>query len=668
MKMKKIDSFGFNVFRFFFGTFLMLLLSLRVFSAPNSLGDSVEIVADVNGNSIEGSIEIYEDPGFPKIENIRVVPELPSNFLSQTALNSIFGIQPAHTPYSNVLLLGTLIGPQKILVDPPESPPYELFLKTFTKISTKGITPNNWPLPDIPTKDPYYDFFSIQVSAGWQYLVPPTLANINGQRHFLCNCQREPCPAPCSQDGFGVWTHAYPNDNAHWCVNGNQVLSTIQSANGLARPGSDPDAVIFEIRIKDRTPPHICDLNGVENPAGFPDLYMAPNPGATTGDFNRMNQLKFWDNSPGSNITTHFAVGVVNGPGLPETWVWAGDAQICSNNGVPSYVFMPNQCYGAMRYSVFAWDAIGNLNPGAAKIEEDRPDLCYGLSNFGAFPDLNSGPGSPLPFPYSGTNADFAGGFPLCYGNIQIDDNDFPNIFVKVVSMKEKNNPLNPKYAFCFPPPSADLISIDPGIPAKLLDGAFLTYEELQNPGQTPYFKVLSADCSNAPAPENTAAENNFLSDANYQNRNFRLESFATSDTDTNGDLIVNDPNSFGNRHGFGKSTVLFCQIPLVEDVEHQLWVYAEDNVKVAAPPIPSPFTGIKSLSFRCYDSNQFPPLDSKKLNGPPTVALLDGNGNPWIEVEATDVKGNSRKMKIFFEVTDEKAKIRVLEQKLLKQ
>jgi len=180
--------------------------------------------------------------------------------------------------------------------------------------------------------------------------------------------------------------------------------------------------------------------------------------------------------------------------------------------------------------------------------------------------------------------------------------------------------------------------------------------------------------------------------DPRFLKRNFRLEATDVSDNLPNGVPDLR-PETMGQRMGYGSRMVLFCEESLIEDVEYEIHVWAEDNVKWLKDPtgrvIHSPYTGIQRLEVSVNDPKQRPPLSSRFDSGGETLSFwmenpikavfrepVGGNPNrsagetvwdgnfPSVEAKAWDFKGNQRSLKIYFKVTDELSRVRVLEQK----
>ena len=126
--------------------------------------------------------------------------------------------------------------------------------------------------------------------------------------------------------------------------------------------------------------------------------------------------------------------------------------------------------------------------------------------------------------------------------------------------------------------------------------------------------------------------------------------------------------------------------------MEYHISLWAEDNVRwmnvpTLAETIPSPYSGIKAGSISVVDPVQYPKfeasvgIDKDSFNfetdsirvvfREPTVKPAGGfsfaswkTKMPHITASVTDYKGNTRSMVVFFEVTDEKTRIRVLERR----
>ncbi|HNV70849.1 MAG TPA: hypothetical protein PKO06_14200, partial [Candidatus Ozemobacteraceae bacterium] len=179
----------------------------------------------------------------------------------------------------------------------------------------------------------------------------------------------------------------------------------------------------------------------------------------------------------------------------------------------------------------------------------------------------------------------------------------------------------------------------------------------------------------------------------------FRIESYAESDTNPDGSPRDGDEASFAVRNGWGDAATIFCSEPIIEDVEHEIWIWADDNVKFMnymGKTIPHPYHGIEELSLEFNDPRQKPPMKITKnivkpadfWTGPIPVVFREPTTGPGLTppapspvaastckayypsltVKAKDYKGNRRELTVLFNVMDQKAAVRVLEQKQLKQ
>jgi hypothetical protein len=339
---------------------------------------------------------------------------------------------------------------------------------------------------------------------------------------------------------------------------------------------------------------------------------------------------------------------------------------------------------------------------------------------------------------------------PAKLGDINISDNDRPNVLIRIESIKDKG--IETLYADSFPPPSQTLTTSDPDY-AQLLAGtnsqedflglkggeqmtvvplsfAYLsnktaesstTETSTESVGALDKFKsqaavdsVLIKDGTVAKeangeskvVDSNTTEEDGIAIDTNFTAMNFRLESYSTSDTDTSGNPIVNDDKTYGERNGFGREALLASKNALTEDVEYLVWIWAEDNVKWSSIPGERiAKSGIRQCEIKIQDPNQNPPLSISKSigeldaqtedptkkeldrfwHGPyrlvcrePTTtfstdslignsnphSFLENNKNPFVEAMVTDYSGNVRALKVYFQVSDVKARVRIIEQK----
>jgi len=470
----------------------------------------------------------------------------------------------------------------------------------------------------------------------------------------------------------------------------------------------------YQIVLRDRTPPRITDLSFNQGPI----LPLLSGPGstapsrATTNDFYRPTELRAVDNIS-TQIQSRFGIARASGPtprGVQDQdgWQWVGNAVTSiSSQPIPVETFLPNDCFGEMKYTVFAWDDSMVMNPGESQIVENRPEIAYGLRGAHSGEDLgrSPAPNGALPFPVTApadpTKLDISQHIPDAEGTIFIDDNDFPNLMMRVTSTKDKGRPASD---LLFPPPSAVLSTFDRPTYDAFVANARYSASTLPAGG---YIRYLAADLGNCPpiergwqwqfgigpVPGGNAVNPDFAKKA------FTLENFIRSDTDSQGLLIDNDPGSFGERNGFGRTAAVFSNEPLIEDVEYEVALWAEDNCKwiklsdaglghpaLVGAVIPPPFTGIESAGLKCVVPNQYPKLELETRMGsdryvsdtlratfreptrpgplpaPPDAAAWNAD-YPSIEAWAKDFKGNERRLKVYFQVTDEKVKVRVMEQ-----
>ncbi|HOY65781.1 MAG TPA: hypothetical protein PLP29_02775 [Candidatus Ozemobacteraceae bacterium] len=470
----------------------------------------------------------------------------------------------------------------------------------------------------------------------------------------------------------------------------------------------------YKIVLRDRTPPRITDLAFNQGTT----LPLLSGPGstavsrATTNDFYRPTELRGVDNIS-TQIQSRFGIERISGPtppgvNAPNGWQWVGGVVTSvSSAPIPFETFLPNDCLGEMKYTAFAWDDSLVMNPGESQIVENRPDVSYGIRGPYANQDLGNSPlpNGALPFPVSApgdpNSLDITRRIPEAEGTIFVDDNDFPNLLVRVTSSKDKGRP---KSDLHFPPPPPVLSTFDRPVYDQFVARARYTPATLPAGG---YVRFLKADLDNCPPGERTSQWQYGIGlvppggvvSPDFAKNAFTLENYVRSDTDSQGILIDHDPSSFGERNGFGKSLAVFCLEPLIEDVEYEVALWAEDNCKwinltdaslgypaLVGARIAAPFTGIESAGIDCVVPNQYPKVVLKtgmgsdryvsetlrvtfreptRLGGLPTpgdTAAWD-EGYPSITAWAKDYKGNERRLKIYFQVTDEKVKVRVMEQ-----
>jgi hypothetical protein len=379
-----------------------------------------------------------------------------------------------------------------------------------------------------------------------------------------------------------------------------------------------------------------------------------------------------------------------------------------------------------MEYTIFAWDENGLLNPGDPNIVENQPQICYGLqdppsgwANLGVEPDtakswppsfwVASQTGSVEAIPASEINPSEKRGT----GKIHIEDNDLPNLAIRIRSVKDGSTMFFPPVIEPIDLPVFSSTDYRPlsglaepnakdyedfvGDPTKAIFTSQLASET-----KSLYFKILQA----YPSPVMTSAEHAFLdrfknpsgdSDRDFIRKNFRLENYETSDSDLNGDPILIDEDTFGERNGFGGEIVAVLNEPLQEDVEYLINIWMDDNVKWATKsptgailsdihPIP---TGIDDGEIKIEIRNQVPafsfsrPIDRNKavseeikvvfreptidsLGGPPTsganFAYFQNGNFPFIEVWVKDYSGLQRKIKLFLKISNENPDIRIIE------
>lgn len=381
----------------------------------------------------------------------------------------------------------------------------------------------------------------------------------------------------------------------------------------------DQSGVEFKLIFKDRTPPTI---EGCAEDK-FPEL--GTNRPATTGDWYKIEGLKISDNSS-KYIGTCLALGKIDKiPALDwtseENWVTEPPRALKSGDD-SDYIIMPNACHGVMRYSVFAWDQSGNVNPGEPNIEQDTPGNCYGLRNPpDGVTDLGDIPNKALPWPIvaswpAGTGdidetniekidmTTVKPGDRRSEGYVHIRDNDLPNVLVRIESVKDGSKMFFPPV---MPPGSLpifnstefDKAAADPDGNAKVyrnfvgitpevkFDTTKLADANLKLPI---YFKVLAAaprkilSSGDIGIHDDDRTRVEFFKDTaklEFTKTHVRLEDYNQSDTRPDGSL-ENNEGTFGARNGFGGEICALLTEPLQEDVEYKISIWVDDNVKWA--------------------------------------------------------------------------------------
>jgi len=697
----------------------------------------------ITSDAGDSPVDTFED--VDAIRNIRiVVPDVNMLFVSWSRLMNLLSNHFDHKTLGT--LQSMLNAPKVLLGGPTGAEDVDQFYRKYAflvrgpcpgcdkpgHIHTAGAWHYNqqmsWggnSLDEPPHDSPDSIEYIASINGGWRYVDPPPSWP---EPHFTCDCHKRGCPGNvCSDDTVPDPT---PEDPAHTrtetnhkraaeniCYDNTVIKSGIET--GKEGKKKEPEGTeTFRIVWKDRTPPRITGVNG--NDIGrFP--YLGRKPGspstarkATTGDFFKPCDLTADDND-GGILSSRFAIGRMNGPvdassvwAPTEEWQWIGDAaQSISGKPLAKHVFLPNDCLGEMKYSVFVWDKNGILNPGCPNIIENSPETTYGMNEG----DLSRDPNSAKPFPHTYDPAkplDPAQRYADGEGRIWIDDNDLPNLMIRLVSKRDEGRPNS---VMIFPPPAQGMSTFDPSY-SDFIQNSFKTFEEISAApdGGLAYIKMLDIDLDNC-APQEKSWKWKFNvgpqpSDFSapfplkFWYQNFRLEEYSQSDNDTDAEPIDNTEATFGKRNGFGRSAVILCMVPAVEDVQYDLSLWAEDNVKwlndrenllgLPVTSIPAPYTGIARATLSYSIENVYPPMTGSIAMGPETFSskplpvifreptpqqnpdsltyeALKSGKYPSVEASVTDYAGLTRTLKVYFLVTDEKTKIRVLEQKHLR-
>lgn len=484
---------------------------------------------------------------------------------------------------------------------------------------------------------------------------------------------------------------------------------------------SDSSGIEFNITFKDRTPPRIegC-VDGK-----FPELGI--NKPATTGDWYKVEGLKITDNVS-KKIGTCMVLGKIDKYPTDkwkaeENWI-AEPARVIDSGTESDYVIMPNACHGVMRYSVFAWDEDGLVNPGEPGIVENQPEICYGLSE-PPVADLLVEPDKALGWPIVATITGALDSIDMTAidpgerrgeGFVHICDNDLPNILISIESCKDGKKAffppvMPPGLLPIFNSTEFNKLAADPNGNANAYsdfvgatpEDAFNT-DKLKDPllGLPPLFKVFDAKPRLPLSANDTGMQSidiakldefKDITKINFIREHFRLEDYHQSDTKPDGSPDT-DPMTFGARNGTGGEVVALLDLPpnlaIQEDVEYKINVWVDDNVKwatidagsVLEKIIPVP-TGVVSGELVVEIPNQYPrashrvPFDQQKsVNGNLTVVFREPTPNvpikgendliaakfPFIDVRATDFAGLTRKIRLYLRVSNENPEIRVLE------
>ncbi len=578
------------------------------------------------------------------------------------------------------------------------------------------------PYPADPTVPPQDVIFKVGLKfSAKQVLYQPLLPA--STYHTTCDCRKRPCPSGCCPPDAVSHCFNAADVDGHGCYDGRDIDSSFKNQAFDINPISPVTSeVSYVIHYKDRTPPRIFEMGNETNPPAltFPFLGGPPDPStgvcpprtSTTGDFYALADLAAKDNS-GKKIYSCFGIGRMTGPPgpgpwspPPEDWKFIGSIGVTlPGQSLASHVFLPNDCLGEMKYTVFAWDENRVLNPGEPAIEEDRPGDCYRLRGPAA-EDLLTNPSLAKPFPFMVAkdpdqvrfeDLDISKRIEEGEGTIWVDDNDRPNVIIRVQSMRDPDDVL------FFPPVGvASVQTLNDTEYSQFIEKAPIRVEDMTS-AYTPDYDVLAIDLEGGSRPLLSDIEKTWAwkflpgppppsvppKDPEFLRKHFRLENFARSDTDLSGNLIVNEESSFGERNGWGRKAVLAQKIPLVEDVEYEITIWAEDNVHflnwpLSGKAIDPPYSGIERGEFIIDVPNQVPPLQIKRswrkdqyksdpirvvfrepTAGDPTVpSAAIPSTHPSISATVFDYRGNERSLTVLFKVTDEKTRIRVLEQK----
>ena len=483
------------------------------------------------------------------------------------------------------------------------------------------------------TARPHERIYNFCLDANYQYIKPfpqpaPNAISCVDHRQF---CNYPPCKEKEEEEdpaSAGVMITIQEEEHDGTVPNiykslADQILANLAPASPIVENQS---GIKFNMKFEDRTPPRIegC-VDG-----DFPELG-ADQP-ATTGDWYRVEGLRIKDNS-GGKIGTALMMGKIDASpqatwSSEENWILEKPTIIESGSNA-DHIVMPNSCHGVMRYTVYAWDRNGNLNPGDPKISEDDPEHCYALGRTvvgdanvdfdGNNIDLNllkdpaTAKGWPIKVEFrkaedfdaayldelqTKLNSDFRRG----QGFINIRDNDLPNIVIRIESVKDGSRIFFPPVIPHGDPDFSIIHSTKYKAGAAPADSNVGDYVQFLGPptaipflssriadgSQAPYFRIVDIFPSDVMHPsEKDLLINRFKMqpDPDFIKAHFRLEDFEKSDTkETDGSPDL-DPLTFGKRNSFGRRVVALLELPgkkamIQEDVEYLIDVWADDNIK----------------------------------------------------------------------------------------
>lgn len=715
--------------------FILLCVVIGVFGvAPQCAGDldsgSLYLLRQVDMNSDFGNpVETYEDVDY--ITNIRLEHSGNNPFINQGDLQSNY-----------VLPIRESTG--KALINKINATGGVAFSSTagnFVDFANNGIfyldggyydeygvwqtnRINSFPHDYKNTKNPHKIFYNYCIRGGFKYVKPPLVIPPNAKScdHNRNWCYHPPCTKQVKEDGDengnGIYGEILVYGNHPPFAPNNVYVDLAAKIEGYLKTATEikesESGKTFYINFKDRTPPTIEGFTGDD----FPELgNIVP---ATTGDWYKSDGFIIKDNAT-KKIGVGIAIGAIATAPPPlwrdgEDWVIV-NSRVIDTGEEAKHIILPNSCHGVMRYSIFAWDENGLLNPGEPKIENNKPKVCYGLRNT-PVTNLITDPFEAMPWPIP--PLDFTKSTDLDYLNKNIDisqkrsegylhvrDNDLPNLVIKIESTKDN------KRIFFPPVLMPGDITINPsgeykaglGLPNAnktdylnfITPFAGITHESnlLKDPVNPLYFRIFDV----TPSPVMTAADvallNKFKDPAQsaFIRNHFRLEDHNLSDTLDNSGMPDTSPDNFGQRCSFGESVVALLELPanemIQEDVEYLIDVWADDNVKwatnKASDNMVSVPTGIVAGEIKVSIPNQYPPFNTKVLmdknesvNGKlkvvfreptPDVALnnesdLIAHKFPFIEVKVSDYSGLTRKIKLYLRVSNENPEIRVIDRK----
>jgi hypothetical protein len=632
--------------------------------------------------------------------------------------------------------------------------------------------------PNETSSNPGMQVYSVHIADGskWSFFTGSQWKSWVSSNYYTFNCHSCICRGPSYTRSWTTRSgrrrtrryccHNRSNTRTEYNVNFYPSITggtswnacqKIKSANYIAKGG--------QIHWLDRTPPIVKYFSETDQPTDgyFPNADATDGANVfrcTSGDYRKLS-LKLWDQNVWSDSISH-RIAIA-----PASWTFdsrnSGDGRYrfvkfdndsfvntTRSGQEPKAVKMPNHIYGSVGYTIYAWDATKNLNPGVSNVDDNNPTNCYGVCppgsgkqyNGKSGQDLLTNPSTAKPFTFrvSNVNTDLPRtDSPISYpylpqnnGYINVHDNDLPNLMISIVNTRDKakaSTKPSLTYNYCFPaPPQTDFQAIwNQAEYQNFKKGLKFTYEDFLATdtvylmpliGQSKYGETgPDAEDKTSIFPGSDSSISSLIGvDPKKQNSNFRtlfsLEDFNVSDTVKSTGILntdISDLDALRKRNGFGKELNAFMVMPIEEDVEYEISIWAQDNSRYKSyesiPQNPqrahsgfqpdfttgSPGSGISNISVVCQEGSKPQPEFSQTISGAqawnkcvhgpykvvfrdPSAAIADSgsvpdiitlnSNNPSIQVTVKDVADNERTLRLFFQIEDKKARIRTLEER----